>query len=44
EYTSAVERFVRRDPAQYLWIHRRWKTTPPARTRVPRPAVGNPCA
>jgi KDO2-lipid IV(A) lauroyltransferase len=28
EYTSAIERFVRRDPEQYLWIHRRWKSRP----------------
>jgi KDO2-lipid IV(A) lauroyltransferase len=28
EYTAAIERFVRRDPAQYLWLHRRWKSRP----------------
>jgi KDO2-lipid IV(A) lauroyltransferase len=27
-YTSALEEIVRADPAQYLWIHRRWKTRP----------------
>lgn len=29
EYTRAIEDFVREDPTQYLWIHRRWKTRPP---------------
>lgn len=28
EYTLALENVVRRDPAQYLWIYRRWKTRP----------------
>ena len=27
-YTTAIEEIVRGDPAQYLWIHRRWKTRP----------------
>jgi Kdo2-lipid IVA lauroyltransferase/acyltransferase len=27
-YTSAIEDFVRRDPGQYLWVHRRWKSRP----------------
>ena len=27
-YTAAIEQFVRDDPGQYLWIHRRWKTRP----------------
>jgi KDO2-lipid IV(A) lauroyltransferase len=27
-YTRAIESFVRDDPGQYLWIHRRWKTRP----------------
>ena len=33
-YTSALERIVRRDPEQYLWLHRRWKHQPQARTRT----------
>lgn len=27
-YTAALERAVRRAPAQYFWVHRRWKTQP----------------
>ncbi|HVT90962.1 MAG TPA: lysophospholipid acyltransferase family protein [Tepidisphaeraceae bacterium] len=27
-YTAAIEKFVREDPGQYLWVHRRWKTRP----------------
>jgi len=28
-FTSVVEKYVRRYPNQWLWIHRRWKTRPP---------------
>jgi len=27
-YTLALERVVRRDPDQYFWVHRRWKSRP----------------
>ena len=27
-YSAAIEAFVREDPGQYLWVHRRWKTRP----------------
>ena len=27
-YNKAIEDFVRADPSQYLWVHRRWKTRP----------------
>jgi KDO2-lipid IV(A) lauroyltransferase len=32
ECTAVVERWVRRHPEQWLWMHRRWKTRPPAAT------------
>jgi KDO2-lipid IV(A) lauroyltransferase len=27
-FTSALEQVIRRDPEQYLWLHRRWKHQP----------------
>jgi len=30
-YTSALERIVRRNPEQYFWFHRRWKSMPPVK-------------
>ena len=29
ECTAIVERWARRNPEQWLWLHRRWKTRPP---------------
>ena len=32
-YNAALERLVRRTPAQYWWVHRRWKGEPPRRRK-----------
>jgi KDO2-lipid IV(A) lauroyltransferase len=35
EYTRAIEEFVREQPEQYLWIHRRWKSRPKGEVLAP---------
>ncbi|MFM7918924.1 MAG: lysophospholipid acyltransferase family protein, partial [Planctomycetaceae bacterium] len=31
DFTTALERLIRKAPEQYFWVHRRWKTAPGAR-------------
>jgi Kdo2-lipid IVA lauroyltransferase/acyltransferase len=38
-YTSVLEDMIRRDPDQYLWLHRRWKHQPKPRARGRRAAI-----
>ncbi len=33
-YTAALEKIIRRDPEQYLWLHRRWKHQPKTKVRI----------
>jgi KDO2-lipid IV(A) lauroyltransferase len=33
-FTSALERLIRQDPTQYLWLHRRWKHQPQSRAKT----------
>ena len=37
-YTNLLEQAIRRSPAQYWWVHRRWRGEPP-RGRVSRSAA-----
>jgi KDO2-lipid IV(A) lauroyltransferase len=37
-YTTALEAIIRRDPEQYLWLHRRWKHQPKPRGKKNPPA------
>ena len=34
EFTRQIEGWVREYPEQYLWLHRRWKSVPRARSIV----------
>ncbi len=37
-YTQALERIVRRNPEQYFWVHRRWKSQPARKREQARAA------
>lgn len=37
-YTAALEQFIREHPEQWIWMHKRWRTQPPA---APGPATGD---
>ena len=37
EMTARVERWVRQEPGQWLWAHRRWKARPPEESGNGRP-------
>lgn len=41
-HTAALERWVRRAPEQYFWVHKRWKTRPPAEEADPGRAPDEP--
>ena len=35
-FNDVVERWVRENPGQWMWFHKRWKLTPPRKGRTPR--------
>jgi Kdo2-lipid IVA lauroyltransferase/acyltransferase len=36
---DVVERWIREDPGQWMWFHKRWKLSPPRRNRIAKPTV-----
>jgi lauroyl/myristoyl acyltransferase len=41
EVNRALEQAVRRDPANWFWVHNRWKPIRPNRRKVNKPALAN---
>jgi len=41
-FTRAIEALVRKAPAQWLWVHRRWKTQPRAGQSTPHSQLPTP--
>jgi KDO2-lipid IV(A) lauroyltransferase len=39
QYTAIIESAIRKDPDQWIWIHRRWRTKP-----LPEPLAVDPAA
>jgi lauroyl/myristoyl acyltransferase len=38
---QAFEQAVRRDPANWFWVHNRWKPVKPVRRRLNKPDLAN---
>jgi Kdo2-lipid IVA lauroyltransferase/acyltransferase len=36
---DVVERWVREDPGQWMWFHKRWKLSPPRANRIAKPTA-----
>jgi len=41
EYTKAIEQFVREDPSQYWWLHRRWRHRPKGKNKKLLPSLNS---